>query len=154
ELQGDRPDKARFRVGVHLGEIRRMGSDLYGSAVNIAARLETIAKPGGVCISQAVYQQVRHGSKFGFVSGGTPKLKHISEPVAVYHVVAEPGGVSSGTARSILSLSVIDGVSVHVANDQLIPLRSPHLRAVLGYLALSANHRETVGRLAELLWPG
>jgi class 3 adenylate cyclase/DNA-binding SARP family transcriptional activator len=154
ELQGEHPDKARFRVGVHLGEIRRVGSNLYGTAVNIAARLETIAQPGGVCISQAVYQQVRHASKFGFVSGGTPKLKHISEPVAVYHVVAESEGVSAGTARKILSLSVIDGVSVHVANDRPIPMRSQHMRAVLGYLALSANHRETVGRLAELLWPG
>src|SRR5262249_45804541 len=154
ELQGDRADKARFRIGVHLGEVRRFGSSLYGSPVNIAARLEAIAEPGGVCLSQAVYQLVRNGTKFGFVSGGTPRLKHIADPVPIYHVVADPGDASPGIARKMLSLSVIDGVSVHIAGDQPIPLRSRHLRAALGYLPLAANHRESVARLAALLWPG
>jgi class 3 adenylate cyclase len=59
-LPADR--RMEFRIGIHLGEVRSEGDRLYGDGVNIAARLEGLAKPGGICISRTVHEQVQHTS--------------------------------------------------------------------------------------------
>jgi adenylate cyclase len=74
-----------FRVGIHLGDVVEEGDgDLMGDGVNIAARLEGIAEPGGICLSGAAYEQVRDRLKEGFVDLGERTLKNISRPVRSY----------------------------------------------------------------------
>ena len=86
----DRPaigDQAlRFRIGVHLGEIAEDGDMPYGTAINIAQRLESVAPPGGVCVSRAVHEAVRNAVPFGFDYAGEQAFKHLSAPMEVYNV--------------------------------------------------------------------
>jgi len=80
------------RIGIHLGDVMVRGTDLFGDDVNIAARLEPLADPGCICISHAVYEQVRDKPDITAVPLGAQTLKNIRERIQVYQVV--PGGVS------------------------------------------------------------
>ncbi len=88
ERNQERPEDDRmwFRVGINLGDVMVDGDNLYGDGVNIAARLEQIGEPGGVCVSHKVFEEVRRNLGLPFVDGGIRELKNISEPVAVHHV--------------------------------------------------------------------
>ncbi|MBR1212611.1 adenylate/guanylate cyclase domain-containing protein [Bradyrhizobium sp. JYMT SZCCT0180] len=80
--------RIEFRVGIHVGDIIIDDSDIFGDGVNIAARLEGLAEPGGVCISGAAYDQVRDKVPFSFVDLGNQTLKNIARPVSVYSIAA------------------------------------------------------------------
>jgi adenylate cyclase len=81
------PDRRiSFRIGVHIGDVMIRAGDLFGDGVNIAARLQSIAKPGGVCISGATYDQVRKVLPMTFVDLGVQQVKNIQEPVRAYQV--------------------------------------------------------------------
>ncbi|MFK7992493.1 MAG: adenylate/guanylate cyclase domain-containing protein [Granulosicoccus sp.] len=79
-------DALRFRIGIHLGDVMIDGSDLLGDAVNLAARLESMAEPGGVLISQQVYDQVQHKLSIGFEYLGEKRPKNFIEDVPVYGI--------------------------------------------------------------------
>jgi adenylate cyclase len=79
------PDKRiEFRIGVHVGDIIVEDGDIFGDGVNIAARLESIAAPGGACISDDAYRQVRDKLDVNFQDSGEQELKNIARPVRVY----------------------------------------------------------------------
>jgi class 3 adenylate cyclase len=82
------PDQSRmhFRVGVNLGDVVVKNDDLLGDGVNVAARLETLAEPGGICISSSVYDQITGKLDLGFQDIGDQALKNISRPIRVYRV--------------------------------------------------------------------
>ena len=81
------PGKAmKFRVGINIGDVMIEGKNLYGDGVNVAARLEAFAEPGGVCVSHKVYEEVRRKIDFGFVEGGPQMLKNIADPISIYHL--------------------------------------------------------------------
>jgi class 3 adenylate cyclase len=75
-----------FRVGVNLGDVVVKDDDLLGDGVNVAARLETMAEPGGICISSSVYDQITGKLDLGFEDIGEQSLKNISRPIRVYRV--------------------------------------------------------------------
>ena len=75
-----------LRVGINLGDVMVEGSDLYGDGVNIAARLEALAQPGSVFVSQTVFSHVKGKIKLDFEDLGEQKLKNIAEPVRFYRV--------------------------------------------------------------------
>lgn len=83
-----------LRVGVNLGDVIVDGDDMYGDGVNIAARLESIAKPGSVCLSGTAYDMVSGKVDCEFEDGGTRRLKNLSKPVRVYHCKIGPSGYS------------------------------------------------------------
>ncbi len=76
-----------FRMGVHVGDIVVDGQDILGDGVNVAARLESIAKPGGIIVSGRVYDDVENKLSFTFADLGIRELKNIARPVQVYEVV-------------------------------------------------------------------
>src|SRR5580704_9347765 len=83
------PDRrVSFRIGIHIGDVMVRAGDLFGDGVNIAARLQSIAKPGTVCISGATYDQVRKVLPMTFVDLGVQQMKNIQEPVRAYQVSA------------------------------------------------------------------
>jgi adenylate cyclase len=92
------PDARRmvFRIGINLGDVMLHGGDLFGEGVNVAARLEALAEPGGICISRTVYDQVRNKLRVGFEDLGDQPVKNISEPVQAFRVrldgAAQDGG--------------------------------------------------------------
>jgi len=90
-----------FRIGLHLGDVIMDGKDLLGESVNLASRLESMAEPGGILLSQQVYDQVHSKLSVGFEFLGEQRPRHFSEDVAVYRVAADGGK----TALSTLSRS-------------------------------------------------
>ena len=81
-------DRAETRIGVHLGDVIVQDYHVYGDGVNIAARLEAVARPGGICVSEAVYQQVHTKLDLAFEDLGVQPLKNIEHPIRIYRVVA------------------------------------------------------------------
>jgi adenylate cyclase len=79
-----------LRIGINLGDVMIEGSDLYGDGINIAARLEAVAEPGGILISGTVYDYIRNKVNAGFEDLGPQSLKNISEPIRAYRVTGIP----------------------------------------------------------------
>ncbi len=88
ELPEDR--RMHLRIGINLGDVMVEGDNLLGDGVNVAARLEGLAEPGGICISDGVYQQIRKKVRVGFEYLGEQPVKNITEPVAAYRVLTAP----------------------------------------------------------------
>jgi TolB-like protein/class 3 adenylate cyclase len=82
--------KMEFRIGVNLGDVAEEGERLYGDGVNVAARIESLADPGGICISRTAYDQVRKKLSLGYEYLGEHSVKNINEPVRVYRVLTAP----------------------------------------------------------------
>ena len=90
--------RIEFRVGIHLGDVvEESDGDLMGDGVNIAARLEGIAQPGGICLFDDAYRQVRDRIKEGFADLGEKDLKNIARPVRAYAVKTGSAGPTSAT---------------------------------------------------------
>ena len=76
--------RIRFRIGINLGDVIAEGEDIFGDGVNIAARLEVLAEPGGICISRVVRDQVRDRLDYTFEDLGEQPVKNIARPVRVF----------------------------------------------------------------------
>ena len=79
----------QFRIGINIGEVIQEGERIYGDGVNIAARLESLAQPGGICVSRVAYDQIESKLPLGYEYIGEQPLKNISKPLHAYRVVLE-----------------------------------------------------------------
>jgi adenylate cyclase len=77
-------ERIEFRVGINLGDVIAEGDDIFGDGVNVAARLEALAEPGGICISRVVRDQIRDKLLYSFEDWGEQSVKNIARPVRVY----------------------------------------------------------------------
>jgi class 3 adenylate cyclase/TolB-like protein len=93
------PRRMQFRIGVHLGEVRVEGERIYGDGVNVAARLEGLADPGGICISGAVHDQVQSKLDLRCEDLGEKSLKNIEKPVRVFRVREAPSSDAQPSTR-------------------------------------------------------
>jgi adenylate cyclase len=101
DISDDR--RIRLRIGINLGDIIVEGSDIYGDGVNVAARLEALADPGGIFISGTVFDHVKGKVSLDFEDLGEQQVKNIDDPVRVYRVVLDSGtneGKAAGTSPS------------------------------------------------------
>jgi adenylate cyclase len=80
----------QFRIGINIGDVIHDESRLYGDGVNVAARLEAVAEPGSICITGAVYEQVRNKVSLNVIDLGLQQLKNIAEPVRIYRIATKP----------------------------------------------------------------
>jgi len=103
----------QIRIGVHLGDVLLRDGRAFGDAINIAARLEALARPGTICISEGVYRQVRNTLDEKFVDLGRQKLKNISDPVHAYLIV--PSGAVGPMPRRPARRGVVAGGAMAVA---------------------------------------
>jgi TolB-like protein/class 3 adenylate cyclase len=106
-------DRIQFRVGINIGDVIVGANDIFGDDVNIAARLEGIAEPGGICLSSSAHDQVRGKVGFEFTDLGEQNLKNITRPVKAYAVVPDethataPGNPSATATASAPRLSIV-----------------------------------------------
>ena len=106
--------RLEFRIGVHVGDVVVRGGDLFGDGVNIAARLQALAEPGGVCISGAGHEHVRkHLPQLRFADLGPKVVKNIDEPVRAY-ILTPPGGAGPEPADRPKPLPLPDQPSIAV----------------------------------------
>ena len=112
----DLPDerRIRLRIGVNLGDIIVEGSDIYGDGVNVAARLEGLAEPGGICISGKVYEEVRNKLPTAFEDLGEREVKNIEEPVRVYCWTAAAADPMPGMAGAEAAVPLPEKPSIAV----------------------------------------
>lgn len=96
-------DPIRLRIGINIGDIIIEGEDIYGDGVNIAARLEGIAEPGGICLSRAVHEQVAGKVASAFTEVGVRNLKNIDTPVHVFRVGGRVEGSQGFTLPPLIS---------------------------------------------------
>jgi TolB-like protein/class 3 adenylate cyclase len=109
------PDRhINFRIGVHVGDIMVKGGDLFGDSVNIAARLQTLASAGGVCLSGVAHDQVRKILPFAFTDLGTQQVKNIDEPVRAFALAPERAAVITPFTNASIPLPLPDKPSIAV----------------------------------------
>lgn len=94
--------RINVRIGINLGEVIVEGEDRYGEGVNVAARLQELADPGGICVSGKVSREVEKKLAFGFESMGEQRMKNISEPIACYRVSVHSPSASRTEASTSL----------------------------------------------------
>jgi adenylate cyclase len=87
--QANEPERIQLRIGINTGDVLVDQRDIYGNSVNIAARLEAMASPGTICVSQSIYDQTRAQPEFFFADRGTHRVKNIPYPIHVYEVAHE-----------------------------------------------------------------
>jgi adenylate cyclase len=102
----DRPavEKMHFRIGIHVGDIIVQGDNLFGDAVNIAARLEALAEPGGICVSGTVRDQIGTKLPIEFIDLGPQQVKNITQPVKAYRIREETSPSTTPVVGSSLPL--------------------------------------------------
>ena len=129
--------RMEFRIGVNLGDVMVEGEQIYGDGVNVAARLESLAEPGGIYISGTVHEQIRDKLGLGYEDRGEQAVKNIARPVHVWRVLLDGTAVPRGARRtsrrywrggvlSLTGLAIIVGTIVLV---QKLSLKSPHIHA-------------------------
>jgi TolB-like protein/class 3 adenylate cyclase/Flp pilus assembly protein TadD len=92
--------RMQFRIGVNLGDIVEDGERIYGDGVNIAARMESLAEAGGICISGKVYEEVKHKLGLEYEYQGEQEVKNIAEPVPAYRVLSFPGAAAHRVVKA------------------------------------------------------
>ena len=114
--------RIELRIGINLGDVIVEGDDIYGDGVNVAARLESLAEPGGICVSGSVFNQVKNKVEPGFEDLGERQVKNIAEPVSVYRVHRDPAAMPKlsrarrnrwrGSALAAVTVLAIGGLAV------------------------------------------
>jgi TolB-like protein/class 3 adenylate cyclase/Tfp pilus assembly protein PilF len=89
--------KLMFRIGINVGDVMVRDDDLFGDGVNVAARLEGLAQPGGICVSSSLFEQVKHKLSLGFEDLGPQEVKNIIEPISAYRLVLDSVSVLATT---------------------------------------------------------
>ncbi|MCF7700864.1 adenylate/guanylate cyclase domain-containing protein [Loktanella sp. M215] len=139
-----------FRIGLHLGEVRMQGGDVFGHAVNIAARLQTLAPPGGIIVSQPVTALLGQSTDYYLDAIGRPLLKNIGDDLSVYRLVEGAGHRKPG---GTLRLDIVGGVRMKTQDNEVQAIRSAHALALIGALALDPDDSVEASRIAAMLWP-
>jgi adenylate cyclase len=149
-----------FRIGINIGDIIIEDDDIYGGGVNIAARLEALSPPGGICVARNVYNQVKDKVTVGFAPMGEHRVKNIPEPVTAYRVITGPRqamrtpGIRSWPAAALAAALVLllgaggvwwtqrDSEDVAAPAEAVVVREAtldPHRLAVLPFVNISAS---------------
>lgn len=142
-----------LRISVHVGEVVFSNEEYFGHALNVAARMQALADPGGIVVSQQIVAELDHSPRFRFEAIGHPLLKNIGDSLALYRLHAT--GLRQGSALPVagLRLHVLGSFTVTNSHGEELLLASAHAAAMVGVLALESGQPIAVERLAALLWP-
>src|ERR1700730_14287094 len=106
--------RIEFRIGINVGDIIGDGDDIFGDGVNVAARLEGMAEPGGICVSRAVRDPVRDKLAFSFEDLGEISAKNIARPIHAFRVRHDAGAVRSSLPTRLMRRLVVAAVAALV----------------------------------------
>jgi class 3 adenylate cyclase len=100
EANAQLPEAERmlFRIGINVGDVMAKDGDIFGDGVNIAARLQALAEPGGVCVSRGVRDQVRRKLPYTYADLGEQRVKNIAQPIRCYLMCLDPAEADAGQA--------------------------------------------------------
>lgn len=135
----DADSRIQYRVGINIGDVIFDGDDVFGDGVNVAARLEALAEPGGVCISDIVHQTVADSLNDTFRDLGSQRVKHISRPIRVWQWAVnqplQPKSPALSQVQKVHFCSSADGTQIAWARvgDGPPVLRAPHWMSHLEY---------------------
>jgi len=130
--------RMEFRIGVNLGDVMVEGEQIYGDGVNVAARLESLAEPGGICISATVRDHIKNKLTLSYADLGEQHVKNIAEAVRVFRVLPDGTAASRTTTRrvprsywrgGVLSLTGIAIIVATIVLVQHLSLKPPHTHA-------------------------
>ncbi len=143
QLEQPPDDRILVRIGINLADVVIEGDDLLGDGVNVAARLQASASPGGICIADVVHRQLSAKNRSAFLDGGEIALKNITRPIRVWHWTDAPTmGPAASQACAHTSIAVLpfenlggateqtffsDGVSEDVIGGLAVPLAFRHI---------------------------
>src|ERR1700681_4074169 len=102
--------RMEFRIGVNLGDVMVEGAQIYGDGVNVAARLESLAEPGGICVSDTVHAQIRNKLELTYEDLGEQHVKNIAEPIRVFRVLPDGSTLARPRRHKLLPTSRRSGV--------------------------------------------
>src|SRR5438105_13310774 len=112
-------DRIEFRIGINVGDVVVEDSDIFGDGVNVAARLEALAKPGGICVSRVVRDQVRDKLEVEFNDRGEQRVKNIARPIRVFDVrIADAPATLTSAVPERTTLALPDKPSIAVLSFQ------------------------------------
>lgn len=135
----DAESRIQYRVGINIGDVIFDGDDVFGDGVNVAARLEALAEPGGVCISDIVHQTVADGLNDAFRDLGSQRVKNISRPIRVWQWAInqplQPESPALSQGQKVRFCTSADGTQIAWARvgDGPPVLRAPHWMSHLEY---------------------
>jgi adenylate cyclase len=127
-----------FRIGINLGDVMVEGDQIYGDGINVAARLESLADPGGICISGKVHEEIGHKLALSYDNLGAQRVKNIADPVRVFRVLLEPGAARTTKSqrvqrkylrRGAFSLGGLAIIAAAILFVQHISLKTPRTSA-------------------------
>ena len=149
----------RFRIGVHLGDVMVDRGDLFGEGVNLAARLQAMAEPGGVLISQAVYDQVRGKLPIGYEFLGQRRPKNLDEPVPVYRLLFDSAapiaaGRAAGTGNDTAPRAAPLAAAASAPGDLRHRVMLQAQRFAIVWAGLAAINLVAGGGYFWAVWPG
>jgi adenylate cyclase len=130
--------RMEFRIGINLGDVMVEGDQIYGDGINVAARLESLADPGGICISGKVHEEIGHKLALSYDNLGAQRVKNIAEPVRVFRVLLEPGAARTTKSqrvqrkylrRGAFSLGGLAIIAAAILFVQHISLKTPRTSA-------------------------
>jgi class 3 adenylate cyclase len=150
-----------FRIGINLGDVIVQGADLLGDGVNVAARIQTVAEPGGVCISGSVYDQIQNKLTLQIRQLGEKSFKNIAQPVRTFSIGDDIGGAASGvrwrasrkgpvaiTAGIVAVLIAVSGAGYWWYRDHDARVAEETRRADLAQRAVEAQRRADLDNAA------
>src|SRR5690348_8877838 len=124
------PKQLRFRIGINVGDVMVKDGDIFGDGVNIAARLEGLAKPGGICISRGVRDHIRHKVAHRFEDLGEQAVKNIAQPVRCFRLLPRKGKPEPPPAPIALQPEPVKGAPVPAPAPAPPPAPAPDPKAV------------------------
>jgi adenylate cyclase len=125
--------KMQFRIGINLGDVIQEGDRIYGDGVNIAARLEGLAEPGGICVSKTAFDHIESKLPYGYDFIGNQTVKNISKPVGAYRVLMEPrvtvgGKLEAEKPRPVRRMPILIGIVVVLVLAVAVGIRQFYMR--------------------------
>lgn len=144
------PSQLSYRIGIHLGDVIAEGDDIYGDGVNVAARLETLAQPGGIVLSKQVYDHIGGRVPVEFTALGEQHVKNISRPIEAYSI--DPSGRETPPGALRFGAYELDPDRFELRRDGTPVAVEPQVFDLVAYLARNAERTVTKEEIFSRLW--